>query len=148
MMWYPIHSINLNLLTVKGRSDLFFRLEVIKKIIGIVILCVTIPHGIIWMVSGGIVSSLFALIVNTYYTGKLINVGFIKQMKDLLPILGISLLMWFIVLISLLITPNSYMQLVIGICTGILFYIVCARMLLKAEWSEVLSMIPSKFKKK
>lgn len=148
MMWYPIHSINLNLLTVKGRSDLFFRLEVIKKIIGIVILCVTIPHGIIWMVSGGIVSSLFALIVNTYYTGKLINVGFIKQMKDLLPILGISLLMWFIVLISLLITPNSYMQLVIGICTGILFYIVCARMLLKAEWSEVLSIIPSKFKKK
>lgn len=148
MMWYPIHSINLNLLTVKGRSDLFFRLEVIKKIIGIIILCVTIPHGIIWMVSGGIVSSLFALIVNTYYTGKLINVGFIKQIKDLLPILGISLLMWFIVLTSLLITPNSYIQLVIGVCIGILFYIVCARMLLKEEWSEVLSMIPSKFKKK
>ena len=99
---------------------------------------------IIWMVTGGIVSSLFALIVNTYYTGKLINVGFIKQIKDLLPILGISLLMWFIVLTSLLITPNSYIQLVVGVCIGILFYIVCARMLLKEEWSEVLSMIHTK----
>ena len=86
MMWYPIHAINLNLLTVKGRSDLFFRLEIFKKIMGVCIMFITIPHGIIWMVSGGIVSSMLSLIINTYYTGKLINVGYFKQMGDLLPI--------------------------------------------------------------
>lgn len=86
MMWYPIHAINLNLLMVKGRSDLFFRLEIIKKITGISILLITLPMGLVPFCYGGIFSSMVALIINTYYTGKLIHIGYIKQMKDLLPI--------------------------------------------------------------
>lgn len=46
MMWYPIHAINLNLLQVQGRSDLFLRLEIIKKSIGVIILFLTIPLGL------------------------------------------------------------------------------------------------------
>ena len=87
MMWYPIHAINLNLLQVKGRTDLFFRLEVIKKIIGLSILIVTLPLGLVVFCIGGIISSLVCLVVNTYYTGKLINVGYLKQMRDLFPTL-------------------------------------------------------------
>ena len=52
MMWYPIHAINLNLLQVKGRSDLFLRLEIIKKILGISVLCVTAPFGLVCMCYG------------------------------------------------------------------------------------------------
>lgn len=76
MMWYPIHAINLNLLQVKGRSDLFLRLEIIKKILGVTVLCITAPFGLIVMCYGSILNSLVALVINTYYTGKLINVGF------------------------------------------------------------------------
>ena len=148
MMWYPIHAINLNLLTVKGRSDLFFRLEVLKKIVGILIMCVAIPHGIIWMVSGGIVSSMFSLVINTYYTGKLINVGYLKQMGDLLPILGGSFVMWLIIHASLLITSNNYIQLVIGICFGVVFYLIAAKFLLKSEWNDTIDMIPIRLKRK
>ena len=91
MMWYPIHAINLNLLQVKGRSDLFLRLEIIKKILGITVLCITAPFGLVVMCYGQIFNSIVALVINTYYTGKLINVGFIRQMKDLLPTIFLNL---------------------------------------------------------
>ena len=148
MMWYPIHAINLNLLTVKGRSDLFFRLEIIKKIVGVGIMCVTIPHGIIWMVSGGIVSSMIALIINTYYTGKLIQVGYLKQMGDLLPVFGVSFAMWLVIHASFLLTTNIYAQLIIGIVVGIVFYLAGARFILKSEWNDAMDMIPNRFKGK
>lgn len=144
LMWYPIHSINLNLLQVKGRSDLFFQLEVIKKILGVIIMCITIPNGIIWMVGGGIVGSIFSLFINTYYTGKLINVGFCKQMGDLLPIFGVSFTMWGIVHATFLLTENIYAQLSLGVIVGPIFYIVSAKVLLKSEWSDAVSMILKK----
>lgn len=148
LMWYPIHAINLNLLTVKGRSDLFFKLEVIKKVMGVFIMCITIPHGILWMVGGSLVSSMFALIINTYYTGKLINVGYVKQMGDLLPILGVSLAMWGAIHVSFLLTSNLYVQLIIGISLGLIIYAIGAKIILKSEWQDAMSMIPSKFKHK
>ena len=148
MMWFPIHAINLNLLQVKGRSDLFFRLEVIKKIIGVLIMFITIPNGIIWMVSGGIVSSMFALVINTYYTGKLINVGYFNQMRDLIPIFGVSIVMWGFVHMSFMLSRNIYVQISFGICVGIIVYIILSKIFLMSEWDDVMSMIPDKFKRK
>ena len=144
MMWFPIHAINLNLLEVKGRSDLFFRLEVIKKIVGVCILIVTIPQGVIWMVTGGVIGSWFALVINTYYTGKLINVGLFKQMKDLFPIFGTSIIMWLIVHVLLLFISNVFFQLLLGVFAGIIIYIISARFLLKTLWTEMISMIPDR----
>lgn len=122
MMWYPIHAINLNLLQVKGRSDLFLRLEIIKKILGITVLCITAPFGLVVMCYGQIFNSIVALVINTYYTGKLINVGFIRQMKDLLPTILLSLIMfWAILLVDGFIETNMY-RLVIGVLVGIIVY--------------------------
>lgn len=123
MMWYPIHAINLNLLQVKGRSDLFLRLEIIKKILGITVLCITAPFGLVVMCYGQIFNSIVALVINTYYTGKLINVGFIRQMKDLLPTILLSLIMfWAILLVDGFIETNMH-RLVIGILVGIIVYV-------------------------
>lgn len=122
MMWYPIHAINLNLLQVKGRSDLFLRLEIIKKILGITVLCITAPFGLVVMCYGQIFNSIVALVINTYYTGKLINVGFIRQMKDLLPTILLSLTMFgAILLVNGFIEVNMH-RLVIGILVGIIVY--------------------------
>lgn len=144
MMWYPIHAINLNLLQVKGRSDLFFRLEVIKKIIGVLIMFITIPNGIIWMVSGGIVSSMISLVINTYYTGKLIHVGYLKQMRDLLPIFGISLFMWLCIFICVTLIENCYVQLFFGVFIGFLLFAVLSKLFLKSEWKDLMSIIKLK----
>lgn len=91
MMWYPIHALNLSLLQVKGRSDLFLKLEIIKKIIGVTLMCISIPFGVLAMCYATIVSSIISLVVNTYYTGKLINIGFLVQIRDLLPSLLMSM---------------------------------------------------------
>lgn len=122
MMWYPVHAINLNLLKVKGRSDLFLRLEVIKKILGVSMLIATAPFGLIVMCYGTVVNSIIALIINTYYTGKLIHVGFIRQMQDLSFTLFLSLSMFFIVYgLSFVFDSHSF-QLLVGIIVGVIFF--------------------------
>lgn len=148
MMWYPIHAINLNLLQVKGRSDLFFRLEIIKKVIATVVMCITIPNGIIWMVSGGIFTTMTSLIINTYYTGKLINVGYFMQMKDLLPIFALSFAMWCLIHCINYIISNTYIQLTAGVIVGSSFFLIGAKTILRQEWNDAISMLPAKIQAK
>ena len=140
MMWYPIHALNLNLLKVKGRSDLFLKLEIIKKIIGICILCISVPLGIVAMCYFNILSSLIALFINTYYTGKLINVGFFKQMRDIAPTLLLSMVMWGAVLFIIHYIPNIYIQLLVGVIVGAAIYVSGSYLLKYPELKEVLVM--------
>ena len=144
LMWLPIHAINLNLLQVKGRSDLFLKLEIIKKIMLVVILVATIKFGLVVMCFGQIVSSLLGLIINTYYTGKLIKVGFLKQMKDLLPTLIVSLLMCIGVYLITLVLPNCWLQLIVGFIVGVVFYYSVARIREAEELNEVINIIKKK----
>lgn len=124
MMWYPVHAINLNLLKVKGRSDLFLKLEIIKKALGTVVLLLSIPLGLLAMCYGTILGSLLALYVNTYYTGKLINVGFKKQMYDLTGSLLISLSMFAIVYLLTCLIDGFWYQLIVGGGIGVVYFVV------------------------
>ena len=134
MMWNPIHSLNLNLLFVKGRSELFLRLEIVKKIIGATILCVTIPFGLIAMCCGQVVSSLIFLFVNTYYTGKLIHVGFVQQIKDLLPTMMYTAIMGLFVWFLSSAMEIQLVQLLVGFLMGIPLYILTSKMLKSQEY--------------
>lgn len=144
LMWYPIHAINLNLLQVKGRSDLFLKLEIIKKIIGILTIIIAVPFGIMWMCVGRIITSILCLAVNTYYTGKLIHVGFIKQMGDLLPIMLLSLFNGAIVLGITYFIDNIALQVVIGLVTGIVVYTATAYLLKFKELDFILETLKIK----
>ena len=144
MMWYPIHAINLNLLQVKGRSDLFLKLEVIKKLLAVAVLCLTIPMGLVAMCVGQIFSSLAALVINTRYTGLLIQVGFLRQMRDLLPTLLLSLTMWVLVYALVHVLPGLWLQLVVGVLAGMVYYLGFARLLRFPEMGELLSLIRKK----
>jgi len=143
-MWYPIHAINLNVLQVKGRSDLFLRLEMIKKGVGILALCVTIPFGITVMCFGRVLQSLFALIINTYYTGKIIHVGFFTQMKDLLPTFFYSASMCGVVYIVTVIVHTVWLQLLLGIFAGSIYYICISKITKSSELKILLSIIKGK----
>lgn len=141
MMWYPIHAINLNLLQVKGRSDLFLRLEIIKKVIGIAILCVTIPIGVFAMCIGLIFSSIICLAINTHYSGKLLQVGFVSQMKDLWPFLFTSLIMGGCVWILVCQISNQLISLISGIILGAFIYILLNYLMKSRELREIRSLI-------
>lgn len=144
MMWYPIHAINLNLLQVKGRSDLFLRLEIIKKILGVTVLCITAPFGLIVMCYGSILNSLVALVINTYYTGKLINFGFFKQMCDLLPTIVLCLVMFVLILMVNYFIPSDIVKLCVGVAIGMTFYILSSHIFKFSELTEILSLLKRK----
>lgn len=123
-MWYPVHSINLNMLQVLGRSDLFLKLEIIKKIVGITILCVALPYGIIALCFSQWVSAAISLVINTYYSGKLLNAGLLTQLKMYIPTLLNSLVMGAICLsVTKLLPENQYLlQLILGFAAGVVYY--------------------------
>jgi teichuronic acid exporter len=122
-MFYPVHAINLNLLQVKGRSDLFLKLEIIKKIITTIILFVTAPLGVLAMCVGIVVSSLISLVINTHYTGKLINIGFFDQLRDIMPILILSIVSGVVAYAPSFVIEDSYFRLATGgILGGFCFF--------------------------
>lgn len=141
-MWYPIHAINLNLLQVKGRSDLFLRLEIVKKFVGVSILCATIPMGLLAMCWGALLSSIICLVINTHFTGKLIHLGFFKQMKDLFPTLLLSIGMGMIVYLTVTYLDfEPWVLLVLGVLEGAVIYITSAKILRFKEFEEIYSII-------
>lgn len=144
MMWYPIHAINLNLLQVKGRSDLFLKLEIIKKCLGVTVLCLSIPFGIIVMCYASIGTSILALVINTYYTGKLINVGFLRQMRDLSGILILSLTVFAIVYVIGNVLTNNWLWLIVGGIIGIAIYLSIAKLLHFKELNTITEILKRK----
>lgn len=144
MMWYPIHAINLNLLQVKGRSDLFLKLEIWKKCVGAAIIVASIPFGLIGMCWGAVISNIICLMINTYYTGKLIDMGFLKQMRDILPTLVYSLTMGAVVYGVCIVTPSLWGQVTAGILVGLAYYAAVTGLTGSRDLRELLSFIKSK----
>lgn len=89
-LFQPIHSYNLNLLHVKGRSDLYLRLEIIKKVLIVIAVVVGLRFGMYGLVWAQVVVSVFSLFINTYYTARFINYSMGQQLIDLLPSMLIS----------------------------------------------------------
>lgn len=137
LMWYPIHGINLNILQVKGRSDLFLKIEIIKKIIGLIIIFISIPFGVVGMCYGGVFTSILCLMINIIYTKKLTGLGFKIHFKNLTPTLLLSILMFISILIVNLIIEKPHLQLIIGIIEGIFFYLGCSYIFQFSELKEL-----------
>lgn len=142
-MLYPVHAINLNLLQVMGRSDLFLKLEVIKKTIGIVILLISIFYGVLGMCIGFTLSSYFSLLLNTYYTAKLTRISQWQQFKDLAPIwLAVVLSALFAYVVGQLWQVQPWLQIVINISVAALiylFYLLLAQKALLLQFRSALS---------
>ena len=90
--FWPLHLVNLNLLTAAGRSDLFLRLEVVKKILTGLGLLITFRISVMAMVWAVLIVSLAAVFVNAHYTKSLIGYGLLSQLWDLAPYIGVSVL--------------------------------------------------------
>lgn len=123
-MLLPIHAFNLNILKVYGRSDLFLRLEVIKKIVTIISIVIGYQFGIYGLVWNGVITSLIALIINTHYSAPLIDYSTKRQLLDLLPTLAKSGLMYLVMWgMVILLSPYSiYYQIIVPSILGAAFY--------------------------
>lgn len=93
MMLYPLHALNLNLLQVQGRSDLFLKLEIVKKNVAVVPLLLGIFVDIYWMLGGSVLTGFFSLYLNAKYSGTLLNYSIKEQIKDILPNFGVAFIM-------------------------------------------------------
>ena len=92
-MMYPVSAYNLNILKVRGRSDLFLKLEIFKKIIITIGIIISLPFGVMALVLTQSIISILSLFINIYFSGKLIDYGFWKQIGDLKQIIIVTLLM-------------------------------------------------------
>ncbi len=97
---FPIHSYNLNILNVKGRSDLFLKLEFWKKGLQIITLLVSVPFGVIGIVWGQVIFSALAFFINTHYTGKYLKYGSLQQLRDLLPVILLCAVMALVIYLA------------------------------------------------
>ena len=84
-MLFPLHAINLNMLQVQGRSDLFLKLEIIKKIIAVGPLLLGIFISVYWMLIGSVFFGFICYYLNAYYSGPFLNYSIREQVKDILP---------------------------------------------------------------
>ena len=140
-MWYPVHAINLNLLQVKGRSDLFLRLEVVKKAVITIAIFICVPFGVMGICIGSVCTSLICLAINTYYTGKLIHVGLARQMMDMTPTLLNSLVMGAAIYFVTMSIEDNVMKLAVGIPFGIALYLAVAWLFKMPELQEAIDII-------
>ena len=147
-MLYPLHAINLNILQVKGRSDLFLKLEIIKKIIAVGPIVLGIFCGIKYMLWGSVVTSLIAYFLNSYYSAVLICYPTKEQIKDVLPSFIISALiaaiMWGISFWDI----SVYLLLMIQILVGILLALFIYQRIQLEEYQIISGIVLSALKRK
>lgn len=121
----PIHTANLQAINAIGRSDIFLKLEICKKSIGIIILVLTIPYGIYAIAIGGVISSIISSFLNSYPNLKLINYSYKEQISDILPYIILSLLMGLLMcMVGNILCLNPVFMIFIQSIIGILFYIL------------------------
>lgn len=121
-LFSPLTHINLNILYVKGRTDLVLKLELLKKPLGFLILFAMIPFGIMWVCASWSIYEFIAYCLNCYYSGKFVELSLWRQIKFCLPIIGRCIAMS-ILIIGITIFIDSYiLKLIIGIFIGLVSY--------------------------
>ncbi len=146
ILW-PLHVINLNVLKALGRSDLFFRLEVLKKILVVVAIAVTYRWGIQAMIYGQIGVSILAYYLNSYYSGKLINYPTKEQVFDLAPYMGIAMVMGIgVYSVQWFPFPNNLALLASQVLAGISIYAIIGWAFRMPAFVEVIDISRSKLK--
>ena len=144
---YPLHGMNLNMLMVQGRSDLFLGLEIIKKIIGVAPLAVCIFYGIMPMLYVSIVISIISYFLNSYYSGKLIGYSSWMQIKDVAPSYGVATLIALSVYFLKYLPISNWIILPIQLVIGTIVFFISSNMLKMREYKELKDVVTPYFEK-
>lgn len=144
-MWFSLYSINLNILLVKGKTGLYLRLEIIKKILFIGVLCIAVPFGLDMMCWAVVINSLIEVLVNSFYTGRLIGVTIWKQFVDLIPAFLYSVSMGCIAWVVATFVPGPYfVKFCAGVASGIIYFVGITLLTGSRDMRYLLSLVRKK----
>lgn len=142
-MLYPLHFLNINLLKVLGRSDLFLKIEIYKKIVGVIVILVAFQYGVYGLLISILITSFIGFFINTYYTDRLIGYGALKQVKDLLPTIILSILSSGIIFYfeNILEDFHLFMQFLLPLLMGAIIFMLFSFKLKLRPFKEILNII-------
>lgn len=140
-MFWPVHSANLNAIKAMGRSDLFLRLEILKKIIGIGLLLCTMRISVMAMACSLLISSVTSQIINSYPNWKLLNYRYLEQLRDILPSILLAVIMAVAVGAVPLLGYGNVLTLCIQIPLGAVIYVAGSAIFRLESFRYLLNMI-------
>jgi len=144
-LFYPLHAINLIVLKAQGRSDLFLRLEILKKVLIVITIVITYRWGILAMIYGQIATSFFAYYLNSYYSGKLINYPITEQLRDILPSLILTTAMGFgVYMLHYTSFVSQAVLLFLQVISGIVVYTLLCYIFKLSSFMEIVAIIKPK----
>lgn len=150
-MFYPLHTTNLNAIKAMGRSDLFLKLEIAKKVVGMILLFISMWYGVMAMAYSLLINSVASQIINTFPNRKLLNYSYFEQLKDILPSIILAVVMGICVSMVSFSSLPTIIELAIQIISGAIIYII-GSVITKNEsfmfMSEILKSFLSKKKDK
>lgn len=139
--FYPIHTANLNAIKALGRSDIYLKVEVAKKVISVAILLVTMWHGPLAIAAGLLVSSLVSIFINAWPNSGLLGYTPFEQLIDVAPSIGLSLLAAALAAAAYLLQLSSMATLLIQITVGAAVYLVGVHLLHLESFEYVVSLV-------
>lgn len=139
-LFLPLREINGIILNVKGRSDLFFKAEVIKKAASFTILFATLPFGVKIMCLGQVLYSILDLIIIIFFVKKVTNITYKTELRHIIPIILNNIIMAILVYIITLHINNSFLCLAAGIICGITTYLILSILFKSKELKFILNL--------
>lgn len=147
-MFWPVHTANLNAINAMGRSDWFLRLEIVKKIVGLIILLSTMWFGVMAMAYSLLLSSVLSQIINSWPNRKLLGYGYLEQVRDFAPGILLAAVMGICVYFVGYLPLPMIITLFIQIVLGAIIYIAASAILKLEEFEYLLGMVKSFIRKR
>jgi O-antigen/teichoic acid export membrane protein len=141
----PLQGLHLNVLLAQGRSDLFFKLEVIKKALAVIVILITYRYGVLAMIIGQVFFSVLCYALNGYYTTRLLSYSWREQIRDLIPFACLTGLMGAAAfMVGAIPFPNCAVQLFAQVVTGVCIYCLLCWLLRAEMLLEALALLKAK----
>lgn len=139
---WPIHTVNLQAIQAMGRSDLFLKLEIIKKIVGLLSIIITMKHGVLAMALVGVPTSIICLFINAWPNKQLLQYNYFEQIKDIMPSFLLAVFMGSIVwIIGCIDMSKTLLLFCVQIPVGAIIYILGSILLKYKEFYYILDKI-------
>lgn len=145
---FPFHTANLNVIKSLGRSDIILNQELLKKIMGVLLLLISFRFGVMALTISLVIEGIISQIINTWPNKKLIDYGYKEQIIDVFPIFVISFVMSVIVYFCHYLPINLYIRFLVQILIGGIFYLVGVRFADKVFFNFVIEYLLCHFRMK
>ena len=148
LAFYPVHSCNLQAINAMGRSDIFLKLEIVKKGLGIgallvAVFCFDSPIAIAMT---GAFTTVISCFINAYPNKKLIDYSYFEQMRDILPSIAAAVVMLGAVLAVQLLGLGAFATLAVQIALGVAVYAAVSVIFRLEPFRLLLNMLKNKAK--